>query len=227
MVMQSLNINNSCKRCKGFLLTDGSTGERFCQKCGNVVLERVDESRPERGSFVDEHDNKSRTGSPNLLAIHDRGLATTIGHVNKDAAGKSLSVPMAQSIKRLRIWDSRGQMHESADRNMRMAFLELNKLRDKLSLPDAVVEKTAHIYRKALAKNLVRGRSIEGVLAAAAYAACRDTGMPRTLNDVSDAINIKRKDISKNYRMLVNELALKMPLVDSVSCISKIASKVG
>jgi transcription initiation factor TFIIB len=90
-----------------------------------------------------------------------------------------------------------------------------------------VVEKAAYIYRKALAKNLVRGRSIEGVLAAAVYAACRDAETPRTLNDVSDAINVKRKDLTKNYRLLVNELDLRIPVVNSINCMSKIASKVG
>ncbi|NDB93012.1 MAG: transcription initiation factor IIB, partial [Nitrososphaeria archaeon] len=61
----------------------------------------------------------------------------------------------------------------------------------------------------------------------AVYAACRDVEMPRTLDDVAKAINIKRKDLTKNYRMLVNELELKMPVVNSITCISKIANKLG
>lgn len=209
------------------MLTDGTTGERYCESCGFVIVERLEDARPERRSFLDDHNNTSRTGSPSSLAIHDKGLATMIGYVNKDSTGKTLSASMKQNINRLRIWDGRSQTQENADKNLKHAFMELGKLKDKLTLPDAVVEKTAHIYRKAMAKKLVRGRSIPSVLAAATYAACRDAGMPRTLNDVSDALNIKRKDISKNYRMLVNELDLKMPLVDSISCMSKIASRVG
>lgn len=46
-------------------------------------------------------------------------------------------------------------------------------------------------------------------------------------NDFSDALNIKRKSISKSYRMLVKELDLKMSIMDSISCVSKIASKIG
>jgi transcription initiation factor TFIIB len=225
--MQTLNVNGKCSRCKGLMLTDGTTGERYCESCGFVIVERLEDVRPERRSFLDDHDNTSRTGAPSSLAIHDRGLATMIGYVNKDSTGKMLSVSMKQNINRLRIWDGRSQTQENTDKNLKQAFMELGKLKDKLTLPDAVVEKTAHIYRKAMAKKLVRGRSIPSVLAAATYAACRDAGMPRTLNDVSDALNIKRKDISKNYRMLVNELNLRMPLVDSISCMSKIASRVG
>jgi transcription initiation factor TFIIB len=105
--------------------------------------------------------------------------------------------------------------------------MELDKLKDKLTLSDAIIEKAAHLYRKAVGKGLVRGRSITAVLGATAYAACRDTGTPRTLNDFAVALNIKKKSISKSYRMIINELGLRMPVVDSISCVSKIASKIG
>ena len=206
------------------MLTDGSTGEQFCQKCGNVVVERIGDFRSERGSFADD---SSRTGIPNSLAIHDRGLATSIGSEGKDASGKSLSASMKQNMHQLRIWDNRSQTHEKASRNLKTAFMELDKLKDKLTLSDAIIEKAAHIYRKAVGKGLVRGRSITAVLGAAAYAACRDAGTPRTLHDFSAALNIEKKLISKSYRMVINELGLKMPVVDSATCVSKIASKIG
>jgi transcription initiation factor TFIIB len=175
----------------------------------------------------DDGVDKTRVGIPASLAIHDMGLSTVIGAANKDATGKPLSSQAKHEMKRLRTWDNRSQMNAQADRNLRYAFIQLDKLKDKLTLSNAIVEKAAYIYRKALSKSLVRGRSIEGVLAASVYAACRDVETPRTLGDVSAAINIKRKDLSKNYRLLVNELDLKMPVVSSVTCISKIANKVG
>ena len=122
------------------------------------------------------------------------GLATIIGPADKDASGKPLSASMKSTIERLRTWDSRSQVHEPVDRNFRQAFSELDRLKDKLALSDAVIEKTAYIYRKALDKGLVRGRSIPGLVAAALYAACRDTETPRTLTDVANGINIKRKE---------------------------------
>lgn len=227
MVAHVFSAERNCKRCKGPTVTDGSTGERFCRDCGYVIEESVEDSGPERNLSKDERDDKSRVGIPTSLAIHDMGLATMIGTVNKDATGKPLSAHAKHEMKRLRTWDNRSQMSAQADRNLRHAFIQLDKLKDKLALSDAVIEKAAYVYRKALSKNLVRGRSIEGVLAAAVYAACRDVETPRTLGDVSVAINIKRKDLSKNYRLLVNELDLRMPVVSSITCMSKIASKVG
>ena len=62
------------------------------------------------------------------------------------------------------------------------------------------------MYRKALEKGLVRGRSISALVAAALYAACRDTETPRTLKDVANASNIKKKDVARCYRLLIREL---------------------
>jgi len=100
-------------------------------------------------------------------------------------------------------------------------------MKEKLTLSDAIVEKAAYIYRKALEKKLVRGRSIQGLIAATLYAACRESGTPRTLNDVSSTINITRKNLAICYRMILKELDLKMPVVDSVQCIARIASQIG
>ena len=131
---------------------------------------------------------------------------------------------MKSTIERLRTWDNRSQVHEPVDRNFRQAFSELDRLKTKLALSDAVIEKTAYIYRKALDKGLVRGRSIPGLIAASLYAACRNTETPRTLTDVANGINIKRKDIARCYRLLLRELDLKMPVVNPIKCISRISS---
>jgi len=216
-----------CPRCgQGSVVTDTNTGENFCGKCGFVLNEENVESGPEWRSFSkEEGENRTRTGTPTSLAMHDMGLATIIGQADKDATGKPLSSSMRSTIERLRTWDSRSQVHEPVDRNFRQAFSELDRLKDKLAVGDAVVEKAAYIYRKALEKGLVRGRSISALIASALYAACRDTETPRTLKDIGSASNIKRKDIARCYRLLLRELGLKMPVVDPIKCVARIASK--
>src|SRR3990170_1115251 len=218
-----------CPRCgKGTLVTDTNTGENFCGKCGYVLTDQSVESGPEWRSFSkEEHEGRSRAGVPTSLAMHDMGLATIIGPTDRDATGKPLSASMRSTIERLRTWDSRSQVHEPIDRNFRQAFSELDRLKYKLAVGDAVIEKAAYIYRKALDKGLVRGRSISALIAASLYAACRDTETPRTLKDIGHSSNIKRKDIARCYRLLLRELGLKMPVVDPIKCIARIASKAG
>ncbi len=224
---QQLSKKQSCPRCgKNKVITDEETGEMFCGKCGFVITDRVDNQGPER-TFSDSNTNKSRTGDRTSLTRHDQGLSTIINPINKDSSGNPLSSSMKSSIKRLRIWDSRSRTKDSTDRNLQHALGELLKMKEKLSLSDAIVEKAAYIYRKALEKKLVRGRSISALIAATLYAACRESGTPRTLNDVSGSINITRKNLAICYRMIIKELDLKMPVVDSVQCIARIASQIG
>ena len=228
MIKEEL-VKDKCPRCgKGKMVTDNESGEMFCSKCGFVMSEKLQESGPEWRSFTqDEHGDRARAGAPTSLTMHDMGLATIINPINRDASGRPLTAAMKSTIERLRTWDSRSQVHEPVDRNFRQAFSELNRLKDKLAISDAVIEKAAYIYRKALDKGLVRGRSISALMASALYAACRDTATPRNLKDIEIAANIKRKDIARCYRLLVKELDLKMPVTDSIQCVARIASKIG
>ena len=220
---------DKCTRCgKGPIVVDSSGGEMNCSKCGYVIVDKIEEEGPEWRAFSkEEKDDRARTGVPSSLAMHDMGLATVIGAEDRDAAGRSLPASMKAAIERLRTWDGRSQVHEPVDRNLRQAFSELDRLADKLNLSDAVIEKAAYIYRKALEKGLVRGRSISALIAASLYAACRDTETPRTLKDVAAACNIKKKDIARCYRLLLREMNLRMPVVDPTKCVSRIASKAG
>jgi transcription initiation factor TFIIB len=174
MIIQQLTSEEKSPRCsKKEIITDSTTAEMFCAKCGFVITERVDNQGPER-TFSDSGTNKSRTGDRTSLTRHDQGLSTLISPINKDSSGNPLSSSMKSSIKRLRIWDSRSRTKDSTDRNLQHALGELLKMKEKLSLSDAIVEKAAYIYRKALEKKLVRGRSISAIIAAAHDAACRE-----------------------------------------------------
>jgi len=227
MVNQIPNIKQSCSRCgKKELITDTETGEIFCGGCGYVSSERVESTGPERRSFPDDRINRERTGIGTSLAIHDQGLSTVISPTNRDATGQPLSSSMKKTLKRLRIWDSRSQ-NDPIDRNFRQAFNELYRLKDKLSLSDSVIEKAAYIYRKALDKKLIRGRSISGMIGSALYAACREVETPRTLKEIAMTMNIKKGDLAACYRLLIKELDLKIPVVDSVQNVARIASKIG
>jgi len=90
------------------------------------------------------------------------------------------------------------------------ALRELDRMASSLGLPRSVRENSAVIYRKAVDKNLIRGRSIDGVVAATIYAACRQCQVPRTLDEISEKTGIKRKEIGRNYRHLNKSLKLNL-----------------
>jgi transcription initiation factor TFIIB len=213
--------------CKsGKTVTDPESGELICRNCGLVISDKAQESRPEWRAFTSEEANdRSRTGIPSSLARHDMGLSTVIGRTDKDASGRAIDISMRSTMGRLRAWDFRTQAHSPTDRNLRQAFSELDRLKDKLGLTDAAVEKTAYIYRKAQERGLVRGRTISAMVGAAIYIACRETGTSRTLKDIAEIGNIKRKDLARIYRIVVMELDLKIPMIDPMKCIVRVANR--
>jgi transcription initiation factor TFIIB len=219
----------SCRSSDQKIVTDTESGEIICGNCGIVISDKIEESGAEWRNFTslsDQSNSRSRTGMPTSLARHDMGLATIIGRSDRDASGQKIDTPMRYRMDRLRIWNLRTQYRSSTDRSLSRAFTGLDRLKDKLGLSDAVVEKAAYIYRKAQEKMLTRGRTVSGILAAAIYISCRELGTPRTLKDISEGSNVKLKEVSRSYRLLYFELDLKMPLIDPMKCIAKVANKV-
>jgi transcription initiation factor TFIIB len=193
-----------------------------------VLSDKIQESsRPDKRTFnSSDRDNIDRTGIPTSLARHDMGLATTIANTDRDASGHKIDATMRSTMNRLRVWHFRTQAYTPTDKNLLQAFNELDLLKDKLSLPDASVQKAAYIYRKVQEKGLGRRRPIHTVLAAVIYIACREMEIPRTIKDISKNSNIKPNEISRLYRLLVFELDIRIPLVDPMKCITMISNKV-
>jgi transcription initiation factor TFIIB len=223
-------IQDACSRngsSHGPIVTDGSRGEILCASCGAVLADKVEDTSSEQRSFsLEEYNDKSRTGPASTLSIHDKGLSTIIGVANKDATGNSISSSMKYAFNRLRTWDSRSKSNNT-ERNLRSAFSILETTRSKLDISDAVIERAAYLYRKALTKNIMRGRTISAMILSALYAACRESNVPRTLQDIASAGNISIKDLSRHYRLLVNVLELQVESFNPSEFVSRIGTAVG
>ena len=220
---------DKCPECgSANLVHDYDTGETVCGDCGLVLHEQMMDKGPEWRAFTqEEKESRSRVGIPTSFSVHDKGLSTAIGRVDRDAFGRKLPLQTRLQMWRLRKWQIRSRVHSSVDRNLAQAMAELDRLSDKSYIPPSVKEKAAVIYRKALDKGLVRGRSIAAIAAASLYAACRDTGTPRTLREIAEASLVDKKDVARCYRLLLRELGVQMPIADPLTYISKIAERTG
>jgi transcription initiation factor TFIIB len=224
----SSNTALVCSICgSNQIITDTESGETICSNCGQVLLDKILETQPEPQNFLESYgsNNRSRTGMSTSLARHDMGLSTIIGRTDRDASGQKIDPLMRSTMERLKTWDMRTQTHTPTDRNLKQAFFQLGVLKDKLGLSDTVVEKTAYIYRKAQQRMLIRGRTISGILSAAICISCRELGTPRTLKDISIGSNVRLKEVARSYRLLCFELDLKIPIVDPMKCVSRVANK--
>jgi transcription initiation factor TFIIB len=216
-----------CPKCGSTHLTkDYSRAELVCEKCGLVIDAEIIDHGPEWRAFdTEQREKKTRTGSPMTYTIHDKGLSTTIGWQNRDAYGKSIPTRNRAQLYRLRKWQTRTRISDGTERNLALALAALDRMSSSLSLPRNVRETAAVIYRKAVRKNLIRGRSIEGVTAAVLYAACRQCNVPRTLEEISTITEMKKKEIGRNYRNISRKLELKLLPTTPQDYISRFCSR--
>jgi len=219
MIIQNVQDENSCIHLTS--LFDDNTGEQICRKCGQVLVQNMVDSSYD--GFNEDFKN-SRTGPKISITMHDGGLSTIIGRSNFDSSGKAVSYGMRGALNRMRMWDSRSKSHGSAQRNLTIALVEMNKLKEKMSLSDAIIERSAYFYRKASEKKLIRGRTIKGIVGACIYAACRDLGTTRTIIEISKCMQERRNIIAKSYRLLFQQLSLDVPVPDSTSSIIRFSN---
>ncbi len=219
MIIQNVQDENSCIHLTS--LFDDNTGEQICRKCGQVLVQNMVDSSYD--GFNEDFKN-SRTGPKISITMHDGGLSTIIGRANFDSSGKAVSYGMKGALNRMRMWDSRSKSHGSAHRNLTIALTEINKLKEKMSLSDAIIERAAYFYRKASERKLIRGRTVQGIVGACIYAACRDLGTTRTIIEIAKCMEERRNIIAKSYRLLFRQLSLEVPVPDSTSSIIRFSN---
>ncbi|ADQ67795.1 transcription initiation factor IIB [Halogeometricum borinquense] len=218
-----------CPECgSSNLTTDAEHGETVCDDCGLVVEEDEIDRGPEWRAFdAREKDQKSRVGAPTTNMMHDRGLSTNIGWQNKDAYGNSLSSTQRQKMQRLRTWNERFRTRDAKERNLKQALGEIDRMASALGLPENVRETASVIYRRALDDDLLPGRSIEGVATSALYAAARQAGTPRSLDELETVSRVDKDEISRTYRYVVRELNLEIEPADPEQYVPRFASELG
>ncbi|SFS01812.1 Transcription initiation factor IIB (TFIIB) [Halomicrobium zhouii] len=216
-----------CPECESVdLVKDADRGEVICEGCGLVVEEGNVDPGPEWRAFNhSERQEKSRVGAPTTQTMHDKGLTTTIDWKDKDAYGRSISSKKRSQMHRLRKWQERIRTKDAGERNLQFALSEVDRMASALGVPRSVREVASVIYRRALKEDLIRGRSIEGVATSCLYAACRQEGIPRSLEEIADVSRVDRKEIGRTYRYVSHELSLEMEPVDPKQYVPRFCSE--
>ena len=215
-----------CMGCGESTFTkDYARGERTCSVCGLVASERTADTGPEWRAFTSEEKNaRARVGAPATLTMSDKGISTMIDWRNRDANGRAITSNARAAMYRMRKWHIRSRLHSSQDRNLSIAMSEMQRLSSQLGVPRDVRETAALIYRKALITKLVRGRSIESVVAAAVYLACRIHRIPRPLDEIVAETNVGRKKVGFAVRLVVSRVNINVPLPSAKDLIPRLSA---
>jgi transcription initiation factor TFIIB len=200
-----MTLPKRCPECGSTnLIFDESKSEVICEDCGLIIEEKMVDTSHELRSF-DKGEKKSRGGSPISMQKFDKGLTTNVGEISD--IYKLDSNQDTRKYLRIRQWQER--VSTSIERNLRQAMAELRKVSSFLDLPSVVREEAARVYNFVLQRGLVRGRSMESVIASCIYAACRSYNIPRTLDEISIASEVERKEIGRTYRFIIRRLGIK------------------
>lgn len=208
------------------VMRDHEYAEIVCMACGCVLLTNLADRGPEWRAFDNEQrDKRTRVGAPLTFTIHDKGLSTMIDWRDRDIYGKKLPPSQKAQVYRLRKWQRRIRVSNATERNLAIALSEISKISDALNLPKSILETASIIYRKAVREHLIRGRSIQGVTAAAIYMSCRQCSLVRTLEEIAEASGVDRKEAGRSYRFLVRELNYFVPPLKPSHYVTKFSNQ--
>ena len=191
-------VVEQCPECRAGLIQDG--GEVVCSMCGCVVDQTLDSGPESRAYDPEQSRTRSRVGAPMSLQIHDKGLSTIVGG---SKSRKSEDLLQAYSLRK---WQQRIRVSDATERNLAIALSEMSRLCSALALPRNILETASVIYRRAVKKRLIRGRSIQNLTAAAIYMSCRMCSVPRSLDEIAEISTLSKKEIGRSYRFMLREL---------------------
>ena len=216
MTTKSEKILNLCPECGGRIIPIHESGDVICGQCGLVIDEKsIDFAHSGRRAFT-SHEKKQRetTGSPISKLLPDIGLTTVIDK-------RDITSP---DLKRAAKWNTRISWEK---RNLLIAITELKRISSNLNLPDHVKEEAMLLYKKAFKKKLLRGRSINGMVAACLYYACKVKRIPRTFQEIIEEASVDAKEVRRCYTVIIREFKLKVPNSDPIALIPKFITDMG
>jgi len=191
-------VSNLCPECGGNIISLIETGDIVCNQCGLVLKEKLISNDGRRAYSKEEKSKRERTGAPISILLPDISLTTTIDK-------KSINNP---DLKRAAKWNTRMTWEK---RNILIATTELKRIGSKLNLPNHVKEEAMRLYKEVFKRKLLRGRSINSMIAACLYFAIRKYKLSRTLQEILDESAESDKDVRRCYRVIIRELNLKAP----------------
>ena len=216
MIVHKSTVVNGCPECGGSVISVVEKGETVCEQCGLIVSERsVDFSHSGKRAYTaQERNSREQTGAPISILLPDMGLSTVIDK-NK------INNP---DLKRAAKWNTRITWQK---RNLLIASTELKRISSNLNLPNHVREDAMRFYKVAFKKKLLRGRSINAMVAACLYLASRRKNIPRTLQEIIDEASVSPKDVRRSYSILIRELNIKISSTDPISLIPRYINELG
>ncbi len=215
-----------CPECSSsHLEEDYLRGEMVCTACGLVVSDRMIDIRQEWSANTGNIESGFGASTPTSQMLFDKGLSTDISWKDVDSLGNRIPSSSRSSLHRIRKWHKRLRAINTRERNLLVALTVVERMCSNLKLPNDVREESCAIYRKALVADLVKGRSIEGMVASSIYISSRYLGFPRSIDEVAKISGVGRKEVGRNARIMLRVLKIPLQPTNPVDFVSRFCSE--
>ncbi|AWX33575.1 TFIIB-type zinc ribbon-containing protein [Methanosphaera sp. BMS] len=225
--MENNNKNElSCLECGSTKpIIDHKLKEIVCGFCGFVMAYNSDDNGHEWGAFDHEQRDKCTSDdAPITDTINDNGLSTMMDGSNKDIYREDM--PSRNRAQWYRLRKLQRKISKNSDtESLAFALSELGLYSSRLGLPRSVRESASTIYINAVENNLIRDRSIEEIIAASLYLACRRCQEPRTLDEIVEVSRVSKKEVGRTFRFLTRELHIILPSISPIDYVPRFSSE--
>lgn len=211
----------TCPECKNSLISESHLGQTTCTTCGLVVQEReVDTNHYDvrtynRKDVVDKFHN----GDP--VGVFSLDLSTIIPY-KKMGTNRIKNQSKWINIIKINNWK-----FSNSKTSLFNGSMEIKRLKSILDLPYPTIEMAMLLYRKAYKADLIRGRSINGIIDACIYYACRKQQIPISYLEIIKANDLDHHLFFRCYYALSKEFNLNPGILFPKTFISRYCSMFG
>lgn len=200
-----------CPECKNAIISDSYKGETICESCGLVISEKaLDISNFDKNMYTyGEKRDRARSGFVDILFTPKFYFHTRI----------NINEAPDHNFKRIARLDNHN--NDSGVRNLLIAIRVLKQMSSSLLLPYSIREKAMLLYRKALKKDFIKGRSLVAMMCACVYYSCRKSKIPISFKEIVKEGGTNARFVIKFYKLLAKEFNLKVPPLEPVLFVSR------
>ena len=160
-----------------------------------ILGNRVIDTRSEWRTFSNSDDNKadaSRVGAASDPILEGTNhLDSTMISNSDGGTGRSKDLNKAQ-IK----------VVGKTEKHLLNAFRQIQVMCEQIGLSRLVVDCAKQFFKKVEDEKLLKGKSVESVIAACIYIACREQRVTRTFKEICALTKVSKKDIGRCYKLL-------------------------
>ena len=205
---------NYCPECNGYIVLISEKGEDVCSQCGLIINEKeIDVENSGRRAFTQNEKNKiGNYGWPISPLVADLEICTKI---NKNETNDF-------NLKRVIKRDS---IYSWKTKNVLIAIAELKRLCFNLIIPSHVKNEALSLYKKCFNANLIKGRSIVGMVAACLYYVSKKMDTPILFKEIIFESTADVEIIKRCYKVLIKKFKLPPHNLNPVLFIPRYSSE--